>query len=156
VLVYLTIAPLRGQLHEARKQTEFTIGDAEPEFVILRSKRRNQIYMRVTNYNRRNVVITAFKLLGEQDIVITGVFERIKGESAVEPIFPPYSVEGWHDRNQPAPRRSLVFLFETDKGISVSPVQLMYREITVATMYRVVGQDHLEKVSTSTALPVLS
>jgi hypothetical protein len=152
-VAYKTIGPMRGQLQEMKRQTDFAVGDADPEFVILRNKKLNNLYMRVTNYNRRNIVIESFGLVGEDDIAISGAVENIEdGPSRV--IFPPYTMEGWRARDREAPTRRFSFRLVTTSGAGVSPNDLMYLEMSVAISYRVVGQDHIPKTAISTALPL--
>ncbi|MDQ0314833.1 hypothetical protein [Amorphus orientalis] len=65
VAALLTLRPLLGQLHEARRQTDYIVGDSYPTldlFVDQDLLATNVLNVRITNWNRRSIIISDFRI----------------------------------------------------------------------------------------------
>jgi hypothetical protein len=67
----LTLAPLREQVQEARRQSDFLVGDAAPEFVLLRNRKTDTIKLLVTNWNRRTVMVVDISCIEDTTLSVS-------------------------------------------------------------------------------------
>jgi hypothetical protein len=98
-----TLPHLKQQADEARRQSDYLLGDALPTMdAVEHLKDSEQLVVRVDNWNRRSILIRKVDILGMN--VSVAVFEvEVDGAkfntdiSAV--LYPPVPVRGWLDRS---------------------------------------------------------
>lgn len=146
----MTLAPLIEQVREAKRQSDFLVGDSDPEFVLLRHRQKNTVSLRVTNWNRRNVLVDAVDCTSPDGVEVARI-EAAARTNASSPPRAPYLIEGWWDRSQAPMRRNLRLSFARD-GSDLTDIAAQGTAISVRIAYRVVGQQHERKVCTATAI----
>lgn len=150
-----TVGPLRQQVREAQRQTDFLLGDAEPEFVLLRQQNQGEVVLRITNWNRRNVIVNRVRCVEPDDMEVSNVLDsedenletkrsKIRNKIA-------YRIDGWHDRSKAPERRWLVIVFSRNGQIDPT-VATSRIGISVEVSYRIVGQIHERRSSIATAM----
>ncbi len=149
----VTVGPLREQVREARRQADFTCGDAEPEFVLLRNMRENQVKLRVTNWNRRTVMIERIRCVQPTDLIVGRVRDADKesGRHAASGTHKAFRLNGWFDRSSVPPRRHFVLEFLQDGEILVGALAAEPR-LAVDVQYRIMGQYHQRRRSSVVAI----
>ncbi|MGM4911280.1 hypothetical protein [Rhizobium sp. 768_B6_N1_8] len=153
----MTLDPLREQVREARRQSDFLVGDAQPEFVLLRNRKTKRVTLQANNWNRRTVMIEEVTCLHPQDAKVFKFAERIKRQSWEEVAAPKpwenYRMKGWIDRTEPAPSRTFNVVLERGGKVDQS-IAANGDKITVRVRYRVVGQIHERTSAVATALEI--
>ncbi|USJ24692.1 hypothetical protein [Ensifer adhaerens] len=140
-----TIGPLREQVREARRQSDFLVGDAEPEIVLIRNREEKTVKLRITNWNRHTVMIDSVSCVSPSSYQVSNVLdaedERLESRLSRTGQRYAYRVDGWFDRSKAPERRSLVVVFSRDGQIDTTAATNRVG-VSVAVSYRVVGQHH--------------
>lgn len=123
---FTTIGYLARQASEARRQTEFIVGDALPSVSFIDTpvaERLNGLYnrIRITNWNRNPILVTRIEADNDTDA------DEIRMEAAAPSYLMPFDNEhlekyppitlGWVDRSKPPPSYDIdvVCLFPVSK-----------------------------------------
>ena len=123
VTLALTIGPLREQAKQARRQTDFVVGDALPTFdAVEHLKKSEQLVCRIVNWNRSAIVVRIVQTIEEADaLVMIDKLEIDRKPIEIDMItlkIEPFVINGWEDRNNPphhAEVRFIAFDNMTDK-----------------------------------------
>lgn len=115
VTLALTIGPLREQAKQARRQTDFVVGDALPTFdAVEHLKKSEQLVCRIVNWNRSAIVVRIVQTVEQADglviidkLVIDGVTSEI---DLITFKVEPFVIKGWEDRNQPPHHAEVRFI----------------------------------------------
>lgn len=156
----LALPYVASQVREARRQTEFAIGDADPEFIIGRNRRTRRTVLTVRNWNRRRIMVDTvtivrntnrlaiYDLADADDLSVpTWKQQQYLGERAS------FGVDGWVDRSQQPPKRRLKILLSKDGEFTEDP-DVIGSKMDLEISYRVVGQLHEQRQSTVTTLDI--
>ncbi len=141
----LTIFFLAAQMHEARKQTAFAIGDAMPTAEMIETDGEfAHVDLQVINWNRRAVVIENVTAAENTRI---GGFKyrdverealRIMGEDSFDPIRLP----GWIDQNAAPPSITIQVMLLHGQGAGKENWQVTRHRVGVDVLIRIVGDRH--------------
>ncbi|TIP23706.1 MAG: hypothetical protein E5X67_32215 [Mesorhizobium sp.] len=150
---------LAAQAREAQKQTAFTVGDAEPEFVITRDRRARRATLTVTNWSRSLIMVDAVSATHDSRVAVYDISDadnpsvpswqqqRAWGEQGA------FRVYGWLDRASAPPQRRLKLLFSIDGKFS-DDLNLIASRMEFIVSYRVVGQRHRRETAKVTTLEI--
>lgn len=144
-----------GQLKEQRRQSEFLVGDTDPEFILLRNRKSNSVALRTVNWNRSGIMIERVTCVEPRGAKISSVrdVEKELYPKAVKEDHPTFLIKGWPSRSGNPPSRRLELTFsKADK----EPTKLdkVGQRISVEVSYRIIGQVHERRKSISTALDI--
>lgn len=96
----ITLLALYDQIHEQRKQTEFTVGDAPPTIDVTRDlDDPEQVVVRLVNWNRRGILVDSVEITGIPESR-AGVMEYKENGQAKRLATNPY-LRGWENRSGP-------------------------------------------------------
>lgn len=156
---------LAVQAKEARKQTEFAIGDADPEFMLARNAKHPNVVLTVTNWNRRRIMLDKIRVIEANDVKLMNVvlIRKSDGENVIRMTVkedylhktrgvPRLGVNGWVDRAK-EPHRKAYALGLQANGRPISWDRLLRSSLVIEVDYSVLGQAHENKrarVSTAT------
>lgn len=140
IAAIMTITKLREQINEQKKQTDFLVGDAMPTIDCIQDiKDPEQIVLRVVNWNRRTIMISA---IGAENIdkknMKFGILEiKQNGEVIKNPADQPI-IQGWEQRNN-APQSVKI-------KITVTSNNTLWREfpndMIIKVMLKLIDQSH--------------
>jgi len=160
----LTLRPLLGQLREARRHTDFIVGDAPPTLDVVQSKDPFEVSfadLRIVNWNRRPLILRKIEVdlptPGVCPIVETQINNRALTDKEFEcDDFESYRkivpVPGWEDRNE-RPNHAKIEL----AAVTVDQIHDTNQEyeIPVRVYCRLVGDTHQDIVlKASGRLPI--
>ncbi|WP_144223445.1 hypothetical protein [Mesorhizobium amorphae] len=153
-----TLPELRMQVAEAKRQSDFMVGDAAPEFIVQRNRVHRRILLIVRNWNRRRVLIDNIKLSASNNVQLAGV--EPFGEDNLSQWLDEgksgtvrYGVNGWLDRQKQPPERKLQLRLLVGGVMNDDPA-VIASSMTLTVAYRIVGQEHEERTATVIALEI--
>ncbi|MEP9386477.1 hypothetical protein [Mesorhizobium sp. KR9-304] len=135
---------LVGQWLEAKRQTAFIVGDADPDFLVYRNRQKRETYLTVRNWNRRRVMVGTIVILGKAGIEIDNVVDRQNSSKSWKSMKAAdesgeFKIDGWTDRNrEPPPDRSFIINM-VQRG---EPVLDHGSKLEFKISYRILGQEH--------------
>lgn len=135
----LALPYLSSQSKEAKRQTDFAVGDAQPDFVLARNRRQNAFKLIVTNWNRRTVVIDEITCIEPTHYRVERYWDDKK--SIPQKTHPKLTLGGWYDRTKAPNRRNFSLELAFDGGIDTGYAR-SGRGLAVKVKYRVIGQYH--------------
>jgi len=144
------IVEMKLQVHAMDRQTEFAVGDARPSLSIADSPDGNRVAIRLTNWNRRPIVVTKIEAEAPDDVFeITVRTPQLasgqtpyheKGYTKAELTKHRTTVEGWEDRSAPPPHR--VFELILARGEAVKELDDFRRAAGVRFHVTILGDEH--------------
>ncbi|GAA2867260.1 hypothetical protein GGQ99_001316 [Aminobacter niigataensis] len=156
----ITLPELKRQASEARRQTDFAVGDAEPDFVLQRNVPKKRLALEVTNLNRRAILIESWEPDGGSDFSIYniepfvgGVAPSIAKRHRYRPRIPNYRIAGWQVRSDASPKRKFAVVLSKDGKIVDDPAAFRDR-ISLRIRFRIVGQKHERREAITTAIEI--
>lgn len=121
----LAIGPLLGQLREQRRQTGFTLGDAEPTIDIER-RAHLSLRIRIVNWNRRMLSLRPIRIEASECELFPNSILRKTDTLGNEHVLDVtgFKVLGWEDRNRRPPyyEMALEIADPADPAISREPL----------------------------------
>lgn len=145
----VTLRPLLRQVDEARRQTDYIVGDAEPEFVLQRHRREDRLVLRATNLNRRQVMVESMSVTHPPELEVMRYYaSELKPGKKDQPIV---RVAPWRNRNKEAPHRYIRIALSQD-GIAANGIAASGRAITMTISFRIVGQQQERRTTTVSAV----
>ncbi|MGI8388041.1 hypothetical protein [Brucella anthropi] len=115
VTLALTIGPLREQAKQARRQTDFVVGEALPTFdAVEHLKKSEQLVCRIVNWNRSAVVVRIVQTVEQVEGLV--IIDQLIVDRKPVPIdmvafkVEPFVVKGWEDRNKPPHHAEVRFI----------------------------------------------
>jgi hypothetical protein len=144
-----------GQLKEQRRQSEFLVGDTDPEFILLRNRKNNSIALRTVNWNRSGIMIERVTCVEPPNTMISSVrdVEKTPNPKAITGNHPTFLVEGWPSRSGNPPSRRLELTFSRGDRKPTN-LDMAGHRISIEVSYRIIGQIHERRKSISTALDI--
>lgn len=154
----LTLPHLRKQAAEAKRQTDFIVGDAEPEIILQRNRSKETVTLIIINWNRRRVIL--------EEAIASSVTDNIEIHSMIAykphdyPSLdalinhekkPNYEVDGWINREQPPKQRRIALSFRANNDFIHTPATSI-QSLKLTVRYKIVGQTHSRHEVTVSAL----
>lgn len=145
------IVEMKLQVQAMDRQTEFAVGDARPSLSIADSPDGNRVSIRLTNWNRRPIVVTKIDAEAPDD-----VFEiRVRTPQQASAQTPYHengytkkeltkhrtTVEGWEDRSAPPPHR--VFELILTREEAVKDLDDFRRAAGIRFHVTILGDEHM-------------
>ncbi|TAV48418.1 hypothetical protein ELI30_08945 [Rhizobium leguminosarum] len=157
VAAAVTLRPLRQQVREARRQSDFIVGDAEPEFVLQRNKPAKRVTLKAINWNRRNVMIDKVACTDKITFQVFNLHDLKEepdwAKRARRRKIPSFRVNSWLDRTKAPTTRRLVITFGVE-GQARQDLGYDGSALEVDIDYRVIGQSHERRTTRAVAMDV--
>ncbi len=157
VAAAVTLKPLREQVHQAKRQSDFMVGDAEPEFVLQRNRAAKRMTLKVINWNRRNVMIEKVACVDNGGLEVFNLHDLRNNPAwtkrARKRNIPDFRVDSWLDRTKPPTQRKLLITFAIG-GEAREDLGYDGSAVAVDISYRIVGQSHERRTTRAVALDI--
>lgn len=159
VAALLTLPHLRKQAAEAKRQTDFIVGDAEPEIILQRNRSKETVTLIITNWNRRRVIIeeanassSSTNKIEIHNMIAYNQYEYPSVEALSKQIKKSnYDVNGWINREQPPKQRRIALSFRANNDFIHTPATSI-QSLKLTVKYKIVGQTHSRHEVTVSAL----
>ncbi|BDA84986.1 hypothetical protein Sa4125_25280 [Aureimonas sp. SA4125] len=143
---WYTIGPLRNQVREAKRQSDFIVGDHPPTLDAVRHfEEPDSIVLTVINWNRRGLIIYAAEIAGYENETyiwtskINGIDQNHFRITAKSPAY----LKGWICRNESPPLMKLRLSARDKKGRNI---ERWDADQQVRITLRLIGEDHMGKM----------
>lgn len=158
IAAMLTLPHLTKQADEAKRQTDFIVGDAEPEIILQRNRSKETVTLIIINWNRRRVILEeANASSATSNIEINSMIAYKKYEypslkdlsNNTKKTY--YEVDGWINREQPPKQRRIALSFRANDDFIQNPATSI-QSLKLTVRYKIVGQTHSRHEVTVSAL----
>lgn len=151
VAALLALPFLSSQAKDAKRQADFAVGDAKPEFILARNRRQNTFKVTVINWNRRTVAIDNITCIDPPNYEIDRYYDPEK--NITKGKRPKLVLGGWHDRSKEPKKRS-INLDITFNGTIDRTFARSGSGLSVMIDYRLIGQTHEAEKTLAKAIDI--
>ncbi len=144
----LTIAKLREQIAEQKRQTNFIVGDAAPDFIIERNRETKICTLKIINWNRHRIIIE--KIIMNNHCYNIDCFSYNESDQYV--ACKNFKVNGWLNRDKQPPQRDIDVIIMPKQGFPQFPFDQI---IELSIDYRIVSQNQARGLAKAQAIEII-
>lgn len=145
---WLTVRKLREQIAEQKRQTNFIIGEAEPDFIIERNRIAKVCTLKVINWNRHRIIIEKIIMNDHRYNIFCSSFDEDKQSVA----YKNFKVNGWLNRDKQPPQRDIDVIIMPKEGFPQFPFDQI---IELSIDYRIVSQNQTRGLAKAQAIEII-
>lgn len=148
ITLALTLGPLREQVRQARRQTDFAVGEALPTFdAIEHVEKSNTLVCRIVNWNRSAIVVRIVETVEKSESLV--IIDKLAIDDTPQSLdkitfkIKPFVINGWENRSERPHYAEVRFIaFDSRDDLKISQRSSWSNVERVVAEVQILGAKH--------------